>query len=178
MRSNILYNPFNQIAGFLSLIIGLFGLLIVTWLAFITGTHFNGLVNVTFAKDSEYWVFLTENISNWFFISSFMYISGLILSKSKIRAIDVWGTTLLSRIPLIITPMIRIIPVFQSFVIQSWQRYFVNGVYLASLVWFLILLFHAFKISCNLKNERLIASFITSMVLAEICTTIFIKLII
>jgi arginine exporter protein ArgO len=100
------------------------------------------------------------------------------LSKSKIRAIDVWGTTLLSRIPLIITPMIRIIPVFQSFVIQSWQRYFVNGVYLASLVWFLILLFHAFKISCNLKNERLIASFITSMVLAVICTTIFIKLII
>lgn len=178
MKSSVLYNPFTQIAGFLSLIIGLSGLFTVTWLAFITGTHFNGLVNITFARDSEYWVFLTENLSNWFFIAVFMYLSGLILSKSKIRAIDVWGTTLLSRLPLVITPMIRTLPVFQSFLIQSWQRYFVNGVYLASLVWFLVLLFHAFKISCNLKDEKLITSFIISMVSAEICTTIFIKLIV
>ncbi len=178
MKSKVLYNPFNQVAGFLSLILGLFGLSVVTWLAFITGTHFNGLTHIAFARDSEYWVFLTESLSNWFFIAAFMHLSGLILSKSRIRAIDVWGTTLLSRLPLVITPMIRTLPVFQSFLIQSWQRYFLHGVYLTSLIWFLILLFHAFKISCNLKNDKLVASFIISMVLAEICTTIFLKSII
>jgi len=177
MRSSNLYNPFNRIAGFKSLIIGLVGLLITTYLAFKTGTHFNGLININFAKDSDYWLFFTENLSNWLFISTFMYTSGLILSKSKIRVIDIFGTILLSRIPLIIAPLIRLIPLFQSFVIQSWQMYFVIGFYLVSLIWTTILLFNAFKISCNLKNERLIISFIISMILSEICTKLVIILI-
>lgn len=178
MRSSNLYNPFNQIAGLKSLIIGLIGLLITTYLAFITGTHFNGLLNIDFAKDSDYWVFLTENISNWLLISAFMYISGLILSKSKIRVIDIFGTTLLSRVPLIITPLIRTLPVFQSFMHQSWQLYALEGVYLISLIWTIILLFNAFTISCNLKSEKLIISFIVSMTLSEICTKTVIKLLI
>jgi len=176
MRRCNLFNPFNQITGFKSLYFGLIGLLIVTYLAFITGTHFNGLLNINFAKDSDYWVFTTESISNWLLISAFMYISGLILSKSKIRVIDILGTTLLSRIPLIIAPLIRIIPAFQSFMILSWQMYFVIGFYLISLIWTIILLFNAFKISCNLKNEKLIISFIISILLSEICTKLIIIL--
>jgi hypothetical protein len=176
MKSSNLFNPFNQIAGFKSLNFGLIGLLIVTYLAFITGTHFNGLLNINFAKDSDYWVFITESITNWLLISAFIYISGLILSKSKIRVIDILGTTLLSRIPLIIAPLIRIIPAFQSFMILSWQMYFVIGFYLISLIWTIILLFNAFKISCNLKNEKLIISFIISILLSEICTKLIIIL--
>lgn len=184
MRSSNLYNPFTKIAGFKSFIIGLTALLINTYLAFKTGTHFktgtyfSDLFSIDFAKDSDYWVFLTESLSNWLFISTFLYISGLILSKSKIRVIDILGTTLLSLIPLIITPLIRMLPVFQSFMHQSWQRDTIEGVYLISLVWTIILLFNAFKISCNLKNERLVTSFIISIILSEICTKIFIKLIV
>lgn len=184
MRSSNLYNPFTQIAGFKSLIIGLIGLLITTYLAFKTGTHFktatyfSDLFGIDFAKDSDYWIFLMESLSNWLLISTFLYISGLILSKSKIRVIDILGTTLLSLIPLIITPLIRMLPVFQSFMYQSWQRDTIEGVYLISLIWTIILLFYAFKISCNLKNERLIISFIISIVLSEICTKLFIKLLI
>jgi len=178
MRSSNFYNPFNQVAGFKSLILGLIGLLIVTYLAFITGTHFNGLLNIDFAKDSDYWVFITESFSNWILISAFFYISGLVLSKSKLRVIDILGTTLLSRIPLIIAPVIRIIPFFQSFMVLSWQMYFVYGFYLISLVWTIILLFNAFKISCNLKNERLIISFTICVILSEICTKLIIKLLI
>jgi hypothetical protein len=178
MRSSNFYNPFNQIAGIKSLNFGLVGLLIVTYLAYKTGTHFNGLLNIDLAKDSDYWVFITESFSNWVLISASMYISGLILSKSKLRVIDILGTTLLSRIPLIITPLVRIIPLFQSFVILSWQMYFIYGFYLISLVWTIILLFNAYKISCNLKDEKLIISFIICMILSEICTKLIIKLLI
>ena len=76
MKSSNLYNPFTKIAGFKSFIIGLTGLLITTYFAFLSGTHFNGLLNIDFAKDADYWVFLTENLSSWLFISIFMYASG------------------------------------------------------------------------------------------------------
>lgn len=176
MRAINLYNPFTQIAGFKSLLLGSIGLMSTTIIAYKTGTHFNGLLNIDFAKDSDYWVFLTENVSNWIFLSTFMYLSGIILSKSKIRAIDILGTALLSRIPLIIAPLIRTIPIFQSFAFQSWEMYFVTGVYLISLIWTIALLFNACKISCNLKNEGLVVSLIVCLVISEVCTKIFIKL--
>jgi hypothetical protein len=178
MKSNYLYNPFIKIAGFKSLILGLIGFVIVTYLAFKTGTHFNGLLNIDFARDSAYHVFLTENLLNWICISFFMYISGLIFSQSKIRIVDVLGTTLLSRIPLIIAPAIRTIPIFQSFMFQSWQMYFIISFYMISLAWTIVLLFNAFKISCNLKNEKLIILFIICFLLSDICTKLIIKLII
>ena len=178
MKSRFLYNPFTQIAGLPSFIIGVAGFFLTTYMAFKTGTHFNGLLNIDFARDSDYWVFLTENLTGWLFISVFLHLSGFILSKSKIRAIDTFGTALLSRIPLVLTPFIRIIPMFQSFVIHSWEMYFVIGFYLISMIWTIILLFNAFRISCNLKNERLLISFFVSLILAEVCTKLFLKLII
>jgi hypothetical protein len=178
MRNNALYNPFYQVAGFKSLVIGSLVFLIVTSVAFKTGTHFNGLLNFDLAKDSGYLVFAAEHAINWLFTSLFMYISGLILSKSRIRLIDIAGTVLLARIPLIIMPLIRLLPVFQSFFAQSWQIYLLMGIYLFSLIWSLALLFNAFKISCNLKGERLIISFILSMILSEICTKTVISMII
>jgi hypothetical protein len=177
MRISLLFNPFNRIAGLKSLFLGLIGFAITTLLAFKTGTHFYGLLKIDFARDSDYWFFLTENLSNWIFMSTFMSISGLMLSKSKIRLIDIIGTTLLSRIPLIITPLFRLLPVFQSFVSQSWEMYCVFGIYIVSLIWTIFLLFHAFRISCNLKNERLIISFAASIILSDICTNIVIQLI-
>lgn len=176
MRSSTLYNPFYQVAGLKSFVIGLYGFLTVTLLAFKTGTHFNGLLNFDLAKDSGYWIFAAEHALNWLFISLFMYLSGLMFSKSRIRLIDVTGTALLSRIPLLITPLVRTLPVFQSFTGHSWQLYLLMGTYLFSLIWALALLFNAFKISCNLKGERLVISFTVSMILSEVCTKILLQL--
>jgi hypothetical protein len=178
MKARYLYNPFTQIAGFKAFITGIGGFLLTTYLAFKTGTHFIGLLNLDFAKDSDYWVYLTENLSSWLFISIFLHLSGIIFSKSKIRPIDTFGTTLLSRIPLVLTPLIRTIPIFQSFVINAWEMYFILAFYFVSLIWTIILLFNAFRISCNLKNEKLIGSFILSLILAEICIKVVLKLII
>jgi hypothetical protein len=176
MKSKILYNPFTVIAGFKSLLIGLVVLIFTTILAYITGTHFNGLLNIDFAKDSAYWVFMIESSINWLLISFFFYLSGIILSNSKIRIIDVMGTALMSRIPIILTPIIRLIPVFKSFMEQSWQYYIIIGVYLFSLVWTVVLNYNAFKISCNLKDNRLNITFILSLVLAEVGTKLIIIL--
>lgn len=170
MKINYLYNPFKWIAGLKSIVIGLAGLLIVSYTSFQTGTHLNGLTNIVFAKDSDFVFYLVEHLLSWISISMFFYISGLILSKSRIRIIDILGTSLLARIPLIIAPLFRVLPFLKSFVFQSFEMYMITGIYLISSIWTIVLLFNGFKISCNLKNDRLIASFIVSILLSEIVT--------
>ena len=83
MNRYLLYNPFKRIAGMKSFFIGFLGLLLTTYLAYKTGTHFNGLLNIDFAKDSDYWVYFVENCSHWIILSILLFASGLILSKSK-----------------------------------------------------------------------------------------------
>lgn len=177
MSAHNLHNPFVQIAGFRSLMIGFSGFLLTTYLAFKTGTHFNGMLNIDFARDADYWFFAVENLSNWSLTAILMLLCGIVLSKSKVRMIDVFGTTLLSRLPLAIVPVMRLIPAFQSFAFQSWQMYFATGLYFISVVMATILLYNAFKVSCNLKNERLIISFFICMILSEIGSKIIITLI-
>jgi len=175
MNSHYLINPFIRIAGYKSLIIGFAGLLLISFISFITGTHLNGLLDVSFAKDSKFIYYFLEHIIGWIAIFTFLFLSGIILSKTQFRLIDILGTTLLARLPLIIAPIIRLLPYFQSFVFQSWEMYFIYGVYLLSAIWTIVLLFNAFKISCNLKNERLIISFAVSMILSEITTQLILN---
>ncbi len=175
MDNSYLMNPFIRIAGYKSLLIGFAGLLLISFISYITGTHFNGLLFVGFAKDSKFVYYLLEHIIGWISIFIFLYLSGIILSKTQFRLIDVLGTSLLARLPLIIAPLIRLLPYFQSFVFQSWEMYFIYGVYLLSVIWTIVLLFNAFKISCNLKNERLIISFAVSMILSEITTQLILN---
>jgi hypothetical protein len=178
MNRKLCLNPFLIIAGMNSFLLGLMGLLLTSYIAYKTGTHFNGLANIDFAKDSDFWVYLFENCSHWIILSILLFAAGLLLSTSRIRVIDIFGTTLFSRIPLIITPLIRTLKIFQSFVIQSVQMYFLIGVYLISMVWTIVLLFNAYKVSCNLKNERLIISFAIVMIVSEILTKILLHIII
>jgi hypothetical protein len=178
MKARYLYNPFTQIAGWPSFFIGTAGFFLTTHLAFNSGTHLIGSLGLNLAKDSDYWIYLMENLTSWLLISIFLHSSGLILSESKIRVIDTLGTALLSRIPLILTPLIRTIPPFQSFVYRSWEMYFLEGMFIFSAIWTITLLYNAFRISCNLKAEKLIGSFILSLILAEICTNLFLKLLI
>lgn len=172
MINNYLINPFIRIAGFKSLIIGFIGLIILSFASFKTGTHFNGLSNIGFAKDSNFIVYALEHIINWGVISVIMFLSAIFLSKSKVRMIDFIGTSLLARIPLIIAPVFRFIPNFRSFIIQSFEMYFIIGIYLLSLIWTIVLLFNGFKISSNLKNDRLVITFIIGLITSEIITRI------
>ena len=167
------YNPFIYIAGYKSLFWGLAGLFLTSYFAFTSGTHFNGILNISLAKDADFWIYLIENVSQWIFLSTFLFIAGLVLSKSKIRGIDIFGTTLFSRIPLIITPLIRAIPFFQSFAYQSPAMYLIIAIYGISLIWSIVLFFNAYKVSSNLKKENLIISFVVCMILSETITKLF-----
>lgn len=174
MKNSYLINPFQRIAGAKALLIGFMGYLTISYFSFITGTHHYGIFNINFAKGYGFSIYLLETGFHWFILSSLLLLSGLILSRSRIRLIDIFGTLLMAKLPLLVTPIARLIPYFQSFAIYSTAMFIVVGIYTITLLWTLILSFNAYKVSCNLKNERLIISFILSIILSEIATKIII----
>ncbi len=176
--TNYLINPYYRIAGFKSLTIGFIGLLFLSFASFNSGTHFYGLSNIDFAKDSKFVFYALEHLISWSVFAILTYLLSIFLSKSRMRIIDFLGTSLLARIPLIITPILRFIPSLQSFVFHSFEMYLIIGVYLLSVIWTIVLLFNGYKISSNLKNNKLIVSFSVGLVVSEIVIRVCIHLLI
>ena len=168
MENSFWVNPFIKIAGLKSLIYGWGGVILIALMAYLTGTHFYGFSNLDFAKDSGFWFYALEQLLSWVVISFCLYVSGLLFSKTKLRVVDVFGTNLLARLPLLLVPLIRLLPPFQTFVFQSMEMYLLVGVYVLSLAWTIILMFNGFRVSSNLKGSQLIILFTISIIVAEI----------
>jgi hypothetical protein len=167
-QSHFFYNPFTYIAGFKSLIGGAIIVLLTAWICFISGTHNYGLINVNFASDMPFSSYLAEHAIHWIAVTLTLYSAGLLFSKSRIRFIDVLGTQGISKLPLLVLPVARLVPVFASFPVNSINMYFLFVLHIIMVIWSVALMFNAFKISCNVKGQRLVVSFILALLLAEI----------
>lgn len=173
-----LYNPFSFIAGYSAFAIGTAILLLTVYLSYITGTHYSGLINIYFAKDTPFVFYFIEQAAHWIMLSILLFVFGTFLSKSKIRFIDVIGTQAMARVPLLLLPMIRMLPPFESFMINSFQMNFLIALYIILAMWSITLMFNAYHISCNVKHKPLVTSFILAILLSEffIKTLIYITL--
>lgn len=172
-----LHNPFLFIAGYSAFIIGTSILLLTVYLSYITGTHYNGLINIYFAKDTLFIFYFIEQVAHWIVLSILLFVLGTFLSKSKIRFIDVIGTQSLARAPLILLPVIRTFPLFESFVINSFEMHLLITLFVMLVIWSIALMFNAYKISCNVKHKSLIISFILAILLSEFFTKLLIYII-
>lgn len=174
-----LFNPFIYIAGFKSLLIGIAMMAISAWVGFLNNSHFDGVLDMHRAMAAQFHIFLLEVVIDWVSISLVLFVLGVILSKSKIRLVDVFGTQALARWPMIPAVILMVfIPDVKDMDLSDIQS--MNGlivpamVMLLFIIWFIALMFNAYKISCNLEGAKLKASFIGGLILAEILSKILI----
>lgn len=180
-----LYNPFEYIAGYKALLIGLAVMTLSTLIGTLNNTHFDGSVDVHIGLHGPLSLFFTEAFVSWFVTAVLFYLAGIMLSDSHIRFIDVIGTMAFARIPLIISVLAGFFPVMQQIAQldpskpgESIQQLIsilpvlilASVPLVASMIWTITLMFNAYRISCNLKGARLIASFIITLILAEAAT--------
>ena len=88
----LLYNPFERIAGLPALGWGMLGLVASTVINFYSGFHYYGLISCGPAPLTAFWTYAAEVAAVWLVLALIFYIGGLLLSKSKIRVVDVFGT--------------------------------------------------------------------------------------
>lgn len=108
-----LFNPFHYVAGGTALGLGLGVMLVASLVGAATNYHFDGVIDLHTGPAAPAWVFVLENLINWLVMGILLYFAGRLISKSRIRPLDVFGTQAMARIPMAITLFCVLLPGFQ-----------------------------------------------------------------
>ena len=108
-----LFNPFHYIAGGRALGIGLIVMLIASLAGAATKFHFDGVIDLHLGTQAPTWVFVSENLINWLVMGVLLSCAGRLISRSRIRPLDVFGTQALARTPMGIMLFCVLLPGFR-----------------------------------------------------------------
>lgn len=182
----LLFNPFEKYAGPLSVIIASVILLLSALLAKLGKVHFDGVIDMHLGAETTFMYSLLEGLIDWLCMVLFIYLAALIFSPSSIRLVDVLGTQGMARFPFFITGIFswlistdKMEKFIQYKVLHQGEAVeisvldgvafaLVSLITLACLIWMIYLMFKAYAVSCNMKGGKAVASFIVSLLFAEI----------
>ncbi len=167
-------NPFEKIAGARALALGLLVLLLAATACHYSGFLFDALLHIGYAGQLHWAVNLLAQGFIWLVPATFFLVAGVILSTSKIRPIDVYGTTALAQAPLLVSLLCAWAVLHNQPLttddLMNISFLQILGL-LASLVFFALAvfwMFKAFKTSCNLKGAKLWGGFLTGLIGGDI----------
>jgi len=181
-----LFNPFMFVAGFKALLLGLAIILISAFIGSLSNTHFDGILDVHTGAESPLWFFFAEGVIDWLCIVVPLFFFGLIVSRSSFRIIDVLGTQALARWPYLIAALVMLPDANRRIGVYIMSRLtqttspaaidyidmsiFAFAMILTVLmaVWMVALMYKAYCVSCNIKGPKAIATFIASLIGAEV----------
>lgn len=175
MIQKTLFNPFKKLAGGKALGLGMAILLLTAVVAGFSNCHFDGAFDAHVGAEMPVIVYYLEAIIAWGVTALTFYLAGVLFSNSKVRLIDILGTTALARYPFFFIAVLgfalpvanpdELPPLTPGFILVSLLLLLIS-------IWSIALLYHAFSVSCNLKASKGIWVFIGALIVAEIISKI------
>ncbi len=181
-----LFNPFRYIAGAKALIFGLVFIVASTLLLYSGGFIQDSYIHIGMA-DAPLWHVATMHFIWWLLPALLLYLCGLALSKSKIRIIDILGTTAFAQLillmmiapmllPVVMNNMLESVASLQTGAVPDMAEFTPMIIYsiwsLICLVLFYIWNYNAFAVSCNVGGWKAIVLFIGVQVVVTIVGTL------
>ena len=190
-----LFNPFHIVAGLPALTIGLLLLVASGFLASLSNSHFDGVLDFHTGAVRPVWFPVVECLINWVVMSVLLLVSGMLVSKSHIRPVDVFGTQALARAPSLVTACAALLPGFQEgcqFLLlkttgqvppeisaSDWAVFsFVTVTAVLMVVWMVFLMYRGFTVACNVWMGKAIAVFIPALIVGEVVSKVLILMLI
>jgi hypothetical protein len=180
-----LFNPFEFIAGGKALLVGVSIILLTGLTSNFSAMHFDGVIDMHFPFPSKLHVHLLEGVIDWLILSIILSLTGIILSVSRVRMIDIFGTLAFARWPMLPVALMGLfvnaegankyimytfLKQGESVVLKSHELpvfiIFLLFTLLLS-IWMIVLFYKAYTISCNLKGIKAVVSFIIGLLIAE-----------
>lgn len=181
-----LFNPFRYIAGSKALIMGYLFIVASALMLYSGNLIQDSYIHIGMAEASFLEVLGAQTIW-WIVPAVLLYLCGMALSKSKIRIIDILGTTAFAQIilllmivpmllPAVMNNMLESVAALQSGAIIEPTSLMPTMIYsiwsLICLVVFYIWNYNAFSVSCNVRGWKAVALFITVQVAVTIVGTL------
>ena len=185
INDSLLVNPFQKIAGFNALLIGLVLAVLMSLVGVYANVFFDASLGfiipqgIKTALKPNFFLLLYQNIVAIFVTSTLFLISALIFRQKRIRVIDFYGTVAMARFPLFISLIFIILQqlidpklyhediskgIELHFSLLSTVSYLL---FLSCFIWQIMTYFSALKVSSGFEGKRLWTCFIICMVLAE-----------
>lgn len=185
MQSKFWLNPFQKIAGFKALVIGMMILLMISYLGVVAKVYFLGPISIinaaALAKQTNAigFLFLTyQNIVSWLTLSILFIVTAKVLQKQRLRIVDFLGTVVFAQYPTLfnvlfigisrfIYPSLWEVDMSKGMPIHASIGQYVNGAVVSVfMVWQIITYFYAFKESSGLLEKKLWIGFLVSIIAA------------
>jgi hypothetical protein len=186
----LLFNPFETYSERILSVVGLIVTLIGGYLGFIFNARFDGVIDLHFVEKVSLYQPILEIGINILCTTVLLFIVGKIINP-KTRIIDIFLTSMIARIPYYIITLFNanskaytisqgILNLVKSNKINPlsstdiFYLLLMSFAIIASLIWFITLLFNGFKTAVNAKGTKHILLFIGAIVIAEIISKILI----
>lgn len=182
-----LFNPFMYVAGFQALGAGLVIMLVIAWMSTFTSIRFDGVLDIHLGQPLSFMAHLKMMLIDYAAMCLLLFIAGMMLSKSHYRLIDILGTQLVARWPLIFITLFTLIvnlnPLQDAAAKLTPEQIdslftvpFIIFLCISVMVtvWMIVLMYRSYTISFNLSGNRAIVSFIVCFVLAEVFSKLII----
>jgi len=176
-----IFNPFTKIAGGRALWIGALIAILTLIISYFSHSAFDGVIDFHVAPFTSIWPYVSFYIISWLCLVLFLGLAGLVFTKTRFRWIDILGTTLLSRAPLLLIAVAAFaIPYIDNEQLRDiTQIPFTAGFFIASIfsllciIWTVSLYYNSYRVCLNIKGAKAVWTFILALVLAEITSLIF-----
>lgn len=189
-----LFNPFQRIAGWPSLLFGVTAIVIASIIGAQKNVHFDGVLDTHVGPPFPVWFFIGEGIINWISLTAILWMAGKAVSQTSFRAVDLFGTQAFARWPTILIATSALLPGFHRFTDQLVRALQVNPTapqvtfassdalmflavtvsMLIGLVWMVALMWKSFSLCCNVRGPKAIVAFVVSLIAAEVLSKVLI----
>ena len=163
-----LINPFERIAGWQALAIGVVVMAITAVIGHINHIAFDGVLDIHAGAIISLSTSFIMQAVDLFALFLTMWLAGICFSKTKLRAIDVAGTMALARVPMLLLAIVCFLPVIPKGLFDMPRIIVFALICLPFSIWMIALMYNAYTVSCNLKGTRAVVTFIVALIVAEI----------
>ncbi len=191
------YNPFVYVAGTHALWAGLLIIILTSLIGHASGVYFPGVLDGKIGWEGGFPMHLGLSLIAWLCMVVVFYPMALMLSPTKARLADIAGTQALARAPMLLSAlagfprvldkviasiMYRFVDQIEAYAevevkdwadpgpISSWEIFLavlITLIFILATVWMVALMFHAYRVSSNLKRTRAGVSFTIGLLIAQ-----------
>ena len=182
-----LFNPFHYLSGESALPLGLLAISLTAGVGFFRRIHVDGVLDVHLGRPAPFWFFLAEGLIDWLCLTLFLGLAALVLSRSRVRLIDLAGMQALARAPQLLAVALLgwadvtcVIALAKGAPAASCGTAAIAVFVLLTLAmmvgvaWMVALMYRAFAVACNVSGGRGAAGFIPALLLAEVLSKVLI----